>query len=294
MDRNPYAPLRIVTALAPGNFRALRLRHALIHARLRGTPLRLRAYRRGDNHPVVPLLMCILRRVRPHPGQVRRHCACRGRLHRQSETETRTLRVVAVADARARRGGGVLMRQRRRAKAQDEMELVARLGHVTVAVAAACRAGTEWRSGGGALDVEDARSLRRRMRHATRSGGPRTGGIRIRPCRFGQRGARGVALAPAEDGLERGDAGAGDGDGELDHGPEVDGDGVAEGVGGLGVDADGVEADYGSDTGEGAGAKDEEEGELLARRAVDGAERLEGEGENPEVGDDVEGRGCWG
>jgi hypothetical protein len=138
MDRNPHAPLRIVTALALGNRRALRLRHALVHTRLRGTPLRLRAYRRGDNHPVIPLLICILRRVRPHPGQARWHCVCRGRLHRQSETEPRALRVVAVADARARRGGGVLVCQRRRAEAQDEMELVARLGHVTVAVAATC------------------------------------------------------------------------------------------------------------------------------------------------------------
>lgn len=183
------------------------------------------------------------------------------------------------------------------AEAQDEMELVARLGHVALAVAATCRAGTERRSGRGAFNirlVQEAGGLRCVMRHATGPGGPGTRRIRIRPRRLGPRGARGVALASAEDGLERGDAGAGDGDGELDHGPEVDGDAVAEGVGGLGVDADGVEADHGGDAGKGAGAKDEEEGELLAVRAADGAEGLEGEGEDPDVGDDVEGGGGCG
>lgn len=184
------------------------------------------------------------------------------------------------------------------AEAQDEMELVACLGHVAVTVAAACRAGTERGSGRGALNirlVQEAGGLRCVMRrHPARPGGPSTRRIGIRPRRLGPRGARGVALAAAEDGFERGDAGAGDGDGELDHGPEVDGDAVAEGVGGLGVGADGVEADHGGDAGKGAGAKDKEEGEFFPVRAADGAEGLEGEGEDPDVGDDVEGGGCWG
>lgn len=60
VNHYPHAPLRVIAALAPGNRRALRLRHALVHARLRGTPLRLRAYRRGDDDSVVPrLLFCV-------------------------------------------------------------------------------------------------------------------------------------------------------------------------------------------------------------------------------------------
>ena len=109
------------------------------------------------------------------------------------------------------------------------------------------------------------------------------------PRRRRHRRARNPSLTPAENGLERRHTRAGYGNGDLDHGPEVNEDAFAEGIDGHGVRVDGVQANDGGDRGKGADAEDEEEGVFLAGGPVDGAEGFDGEEEDPDVGYYVEG-----
>lgn len=140
---------------------------------------------------------------------------------------------------------------------------------------------------GGTLWVEEeARSLRCVVHHGAGGSG---GGVRVGGLGAGCSG--GGTLVSAEDGFEGWHAGAGDGDCELNHGPEVHGDAVAEGVVGFGIDADRVETDDGGDAGESSGSEGQEEGHFFFSRPLDGAEAFEGESEDPEVGDNVEAGG---
>jgi hypothetical protein len=103
--------------------------------------------------------------------------------------------------------------------------------------------------------------------------------------------ARQLALAAAEERLERADGRAADGDVDLDLRPEIDEQRVEEGVGRERPAVDCVQAHDGGDAREGAHAEDEEERDLLSPRPQDRHERLARQDQDPDVGDDVEARG---
>jgi hypothetical protein len=122
--------------------------------------------------------------------------------------------------------------------------------------------------------------------HQPRSGS-RLGGTRLSRNRTGcPSGSH--PLAAAEDGFEGRDAGAGYGDADLDHAPQVNQDAFLERVRGLGVAVDGVQAHHATDGGKGAGAENEEESDLFAVGPLDGPQRGNWKGEDPYVCDDVE------
>ena len=112
--------------------------------------------------------------------------------------------------------------------------------------------------------------------------------LRRRPLAGIPQGLRG------EQRLQCGGARAGHGDVDLDDGPQIDQDALLEGVDGEGVGVDGVQAHHGDDGCEGADAEDADEGDLFFARAVDVDEGFDREGEDDDVGYDVEAGGDCG
>lgn len=90
--------------------------------------------------------------------------------------------------------------------------------------------------------------------------------------------------------LEGGCGSTQDSDVDLQDRPQVDKEGVAEGIGGFGVGDDGVQSDHGDDGGKGTDAENCDEGVLFFLRAVDTNQRLDGEREDGNVGNDIEAR----
>lgn len=101
---------------------------------------------------------------------------------------------------------------------------------------------------------------------------------------------------PGEDardhGAQRRQAGADDGEGELDAGPEAEGDAAAGRVGGHPQQlVDGDEAQDGGDADDGADREDDQEGDALPAGDLQAPDERDGHGEDEQVDGGVEGRG---
>lgn len=92
-----------------------------------------------------------------------------------------------------------------------------------------------------------------------------------------------VSLRFAEERFQRGQTRAYNAEVRLDHGPDVDRQDVGEGIFGSGEDVEECQASNRSRYADHAEAKDDEEGELLLPRPVDGCGDLVREDEDPDV-----------